>query len=63
MGHFLILGPVLLRISVSALTPGSIRNWFPWNRFRPDVQQFMAPRVQSIAGLGFDPVGYVNVGK
>src|SRR5258708_34956030 len=28
-----------------------------------DVQQFMAPRAKSIAGLGFEPVGYVNVGK
>jgi hypothetical protein len=61
-GAFLILGPVLLRIQFrfnAKLNPQLV----PVESLPPDVQQFMAPRVQSIAGLGFDPVGYVNVGK
>src|SRR5258708_37641200 len=61
-GAFLILGPVLLRIQFrfnAKLNPQLV----PVEALPPDVQQFMAPRVQSIAGLGFDPVGYVNVGK
>src|SRR6266404_5611574 len=61
-GAFLILGPVLLRIQFrfnASLNPRLV----PVESLPPDVQQFMAPRVQSIAGLGFDPVGYVNVGK
>src|ERR1700730_13366766 len=61
-GAFLILGPVLLRIQFrfkAKLNPQLV----PVESLPPDVQQFMAPRAQSIAALGFEPVGYVNVGS
>jgi hypothetical protein len=61
-GAFLILGPILLRIQLrynARLNP----QFVPLESLSPDVQQFMAPRTKSIAGLGFEPVGYVNVGK
>jgi len=61
-GAFLILGPILLRIQFrfkAKLDPQLV----PVESLPPDVQQFMAPRVQSIVGLGFEPVGYVNLGK
>jgi len=61
-GAFLILGPILLRIQFrynARLNP----QFVPLESLSPDVQQFMAPRAKSIAGLGFEPVGYVNIGK
>jgi hypothetical protein len=60
-GALLILGPVLLRAQFrfeARLNPQLV----PVESLPPDVQQFMAPRVQSITGLGFEPVGYVNLG-
>jgi hypothetical protein len=60
-GALLILGPVLLRAQFrfkAKLNPQLV----PVESLPPDVQQFMAPRVQSITGLGFEPVGYVNLG-
>ena len=55
-GALLILGPVLLRAQFrfkARLNPQLV----PVESLPPDVQQFMAPRVQSITGLGFEPVG------
>ena len=61
-GAFLILGPVLLRVKFrfkAKLNP----QFVPVESLPPDVQAFMAPRVKRIAGLGFEPVGYVNLGN
>src|ERR1700675_1409308 len=61
-GALLILGPILLRLQFrfkARLNPQVV----PVESLPPDVQQFMAPRVKSIAGLGFEPVAYVNVGN
>ena len=61
-GALVLLGPVLLRVQFrykAKLNP----QFIPVEALPPDVQQFMAPRAQSIAGLGFEPVGYVNLGS
>jgi hypothetical protein len=61
-GALLILGPILLRAQFrfkAKLNPQLV----PVESLPPDVQQFMAPRVHSITALGFEPVGYVNVGS
>jgi len=61
-GALLVLGPILLRAQFrfkAKLNPQLV----PVESLPPDVQQFMAPRVQNIAALGFEPVGYVNVGN
>jgi hypothetical protein len=60
-GVLFLLGPVVLRatfrfkakLDPQLVSPESIP---------PDVRQFMTPRVSAIAGLGFEPVGYINVG-
>jgi hypothetical protein len=57
----LILGPILLRSKFrfkAKLNPQLV----PIESLPPDVRAFMEPRAKSIAGLGFEPVGYVNVG-
>lgn len=59
---FLIFGPVLLRVKFrfkAKLNPQLV----PEESLPPDVRAFMAPRAKSIAGLGFEPVGYVNMGN
>ncbi len=61
-GALVLLGPVLLRVQFrykARLNP----QFIPVEALPPDVRQFMAPRAQSIAGLGFEPVGYVNLGS
>ena len=61
-GAMILLGPILVRAQVkfkAKLNPQLV----PVQSLPPDVQQFMAPRTQSIAGLGFELVGYVNVGS
>ena len=61
-GALLVLGPILLRAQFrfkAKLNPQLV----PVESLPPDVQQFMAPRVQNIVALGFEPVGYVNVGN
>jgi hypothetical protein len=61
-GALILLGPLLLRAQFrfkAKLNPQLV----PVESLPPDVQEFMAPRVQSIAALGFEPVGYVNVGS
>jgi hypothetical protein len=60
-GAFLILGPILLRAKFrfkAKLNPLFV----PVESLPPDVRAFMEPRAKSIAGLGFEPVGYVNLG-
>jgi hypothetical protein len=61
-GAMILLGPLLLRAQFrfkAKLNPQLV----PVESLPPDVQQFMAPRAQSIAALGFDPIGYVNLGS
>src|ERR1700731_414561 len=61
-GVMILLGPILVRAQVkfkAKLNPQLV----PVESLPPDVQQFMAPRAQSIVGLGFEPIGYVNVGS
>jgi hypothetical protein len=61
-GALALLGPVILRAQFrfkAKLNPQLV----PVESLPPDVQQFMAPRVQSITALGFEPIGYVNVGS
>jgi hypothetical protein len=53
----LILGPILLRSKFrfkAKLDPQLV----PVESLPPDVRAFMEPRAKSIAGLGFEPVGY-----
>ena len=60
-GALFLLGPIVLRATFrfkAKLNPQLV----PRESLPPDVQQFMAPRVAAITGLGFEPVGYVNVG-
>ena len=57
-----LLGPVLLRSQFkfkAKLNPQLV----PLESLPPDVKQFMAPRAQSITALGFEPVGYMNIGS
>jgi len=61
-GAMILLGPVLLRAQFrfkAKLNPQLV----PVESLPPDVRQFMALRVKSIADLGFEPVGYVNLGN
>ncbi len=61
-GAMILLGPVLLRIQFrfkAKLNPQLV----PVESLPPDVRQFMALRVKSIVDLGFEPVGYVNLGS
>jgi hypothetical protein len=61
-GVLLILGPVLLRAKFrykAKLNPQLV----PVESLPLDVRQFMEPRAQSIATLGFEPIGYVSVGN
>jgi hypothetical protein len=56
-----LLGPVLLRAKFrygAKVNPQLVA----LETLPPDVQQFMAPRVPTITGLGFEPVGYVSLG-
>jgi hypothetical protein len=60
-GALFLLGPIVLRVTFrfkAKLDPQLV----PRESLPPDVQQFMAPRVAAITGLGFEPVGYINVG-
>jgi hypothetical protein len=61
-GAMILLGPILVRAQVkfkAKLNPQLV----PVQSLPPDVQLFMAPRAQSITGLGFELVGYVDVGS
>lgn len=60
-GVLFLLGPIVLRATFrfkAKLNPQLV----PREALPPDVQQFMAPGVAAITGLGFEPVGYVSVG-
>ena len=60
-GALFLLGPVALRATFrfkAKLDPQLVSK----ESLPPDVQQFMAARVAAITGLGFEPVGYINVG-
>ena len=60
-GVLFLLGPIVLRATFkfkAKLDPQLVTK----ESLPPDVQQFMGPRVVGIAGLGFDPVGYINLG-
>src|SRR5258708_16686217 len=61
-GAMILLGPVLLRAQFrfkAKLNPQLV----PVASVLPDVRQFMVLRVKSIVDLGFEPVGYVNLGS
>jgi hypothetical protein len=60
-GALFLLGPIVLRVTFrfkAKLDPQLV----PRESLPPDVQQFIAPRVAAITGLGFEPVGYINLG-
>ena len=56
-----VLGPIVLRATFrfrANLNPQLV----PRESLPMEVQQFMAPRVSSVSGQGFELIGYVNVG-
>jgi hypothetical protein len=60
-GALFLLGPIVLRATFkfkAKLDP----QFVSLESLPPDVGQFMKPRVAAIAGLGFEPVGYINLG-
>jgi len=60
-GALFLLGPIVLRATFrfrAKLDPQLV----PQESLPPDVRAFMTSRVAAIAGLGFDPVGYINLG-
>lgn len=60
-GVLFLLGPIILRATFrfkAKLDPQLV----PLESLPPDVGQFLKPRVAAIAGLGFEPVGYINLG-
>jgi hypothetical protein len=60
-GVLFLLGPIVLRATFkfkAKLDPQIV----PSESLPPEVKQFMMPRVSAIAGLGFEPVGYINLG-
>ena len=60
-GALFLLGPIVLRATFrfrAKLNPQLV----PEESLPPDVRAFMTSRVAAIAGLGFDPVGYINLG-
>jgi len=61
-GVLFLLGPIALRATFrfkAKLDPQLVS----LESLPPDVRQFMAPRVSAITGLGFEPVGYINLGS
>jgi len=60
-GVLFLLGPIILRATFrfkAKLNPQLVSP----ESLPPDVRQFMTPRVSAIAGLGFEPVGFINLG-
>ena len=60
-GALFVLGPIVLRVTFrfkAKLDPQIV----PPETLPADVRQFMMPRVAAIAGLGFEEVGYINLG-
>jgi hypothetical protein len=60
-GAMIILGPIVLRLQfkyAAKVDPQLV----PFESLPLEVRNFMAPRVPGIKALGFEPVGYVNVG-
>ena len=60
-GALFILGPIVLRATFrfkAKLDPQLV----PLETLPPDVRQFMTARVAAIAGLGFEEIGYINLG-
>jgi hypothetical protein len=60
-GALIVLGPIVLRATFKFKAKVNPR-LVSIDSLPPDVRQFMAPRVTAIAGLGFEPVGYINLG-
>jgi hypothetical protein len=61
-GILFVLGPIVLRATfkfTAKLNPQPV----PKESLPLDVQQFVAPRAAAISGLGFEPVGYLNLGS
>ena len=60
-GALFLLGPIVLRATFrfrAKLEPQLVSK----ESLPQAIQQFMAPRAAAIAGLGFEPVGYVDLG-
>ena len=60
-GAMIILGPIILRQQfkyAAKVNPQLV----PFESLPTEVRNFMAPRVPGIKALGFEPVGYINVG-
>jgi hypothetical protein len=60
-GALFLLGPIVLRATFrfkAKIDPRLV----PEESLPPDVRAFMTSRVAAIAGLGFEPVGYINLG-
>lgn len=58
---FLVIAPILLRSKFRFKAKLNLQA-VPQESLPPDVRQFMEPRIASITGLGFELVGYVNLG-
>jgi hypothetical protein len=61
-GVLIVLGPILLRAKFkfkAKVNPQLVLV----ESLPPDVRQFMEPRAQSIATLGFESIGYVSLGN
>jgi hypothetical protein len=60
-GVLFLLGPIVLRATFkfkAKIDPQIV----PPESLPPDVKQFMMPRVSAMTGLGFESVGYINLG-
>lgn len=60
-GVLFLLGPIVLRATFkfkAKLDPQLV----PQESLPLEVRQFITPRVSAITGLGFEPVGYINLG-
>jgi len=61
-GVLFVLGPIVLRMTFrykATVSPQLVS----LESLPEDVRQFMTPRLPGITALGFEPVGYVNLGS
>ena len=61
-GALFVLGPIVLRATFKSRAKLDIQ-LVPKESLPAEAQQFIAPRTGAIVGLGFEPIGYVNVGS
>jgi hypothetical protein len=61
-GGLFLLGPIVLRLTFRYKAKVNPQMVSP-EALPQDVQQFMTPRLPGITALGFQPVGYINLGS